>query len=82
MISLDGKLKYVTVSIPRGVADRIDYYVSNLGYWPSRSSFVREAVLEKFDKESQKMVQLRTMAEYDRSKKEEKDAPRVPVKPE
>jgi len=84
MIPLDDKLKYVTVSIPKGVADRIDYYVSNLGYWPSRSSFVREAVLEKCDKESQKMVQLRTMAEYDRSKekKEEKDAPRIPVKPE
>lgn len=84
MIPLNDKLKYVTVSIPRGVADRIDFYVNSLGYWPSRSSFVREAVLEKFDKESQKLVQLRTMAEYDRSKekKEEKDAPRIPVKPE
>ena len=60
------------------------YKRARLGYWPSRSSFVREAVLEKFDKESQKLVQMRTMAEYDRSKetKEEKDAPRIPVKPE
>jgi Arc/MetJ-type ribon-helix-helix transcriptional regulator len=76
MIPLDDKLKYVTVSIPKGVADRIDYYVGSLGYWPSRSSFVREAVLEKFDRESQKIVQMRTVAEYDRSreKEEEKDA--------
>jgi Arc/MetJ-type ribon-helix-helix transcriptional regulator len=76
MIPLDDKLKYVTVSIPKGVADRIDFYVSSLGYWPSRSSFVREAVLEKFDRESQKIVQMRTVAEYDRSreKEEEKDA--------
>ena len=76
---MDDKLKYVTVSIPRGVADRIDFYVSSLGYWPSRSSFVREAVLEKFDKESQKIVQMRTVAEYGRPKEEEKkekDAPR------
>ena len=73
---MDDKIKYVTVSIPKGVADRIDFYVSSLGYWPSRSSFVREAVLEKFDSESQKIVQMRTVAEYDRSKekKEEKDA--------
>jgi len=76
MIPLNDRVKYVTVSIPRGVADRIDFYVDSLGYWPSRSSFVREAILEKFDSESQKIVQMRTVAEYDRSKvkKEEKDA--------
>ena len=47
MIPLNDRIKYVTVSIPKGVADRIDFYVDSLGYWPSRSSFVREAVLEK-----------------------------------
>jgi Arc/MetJ-type ribon-helix-helix transcriptional regulator len=53
---LEEKVKYVTVSIPKAVADRIDYYLGNLGYWPSRSSFVREAVLEKFSKESRRIV--------------------------
>ena len=81
---MDGKVKYVTVSIPKPVADRIDYYIENLGFWPSRSSFVREAVLEKFDKESQKISSLRTVVEFDTStetEKKEKDAPRVSVKP-
>ena len=71
------KVKYVTVSIPKAVADRIDYYVEIRGYWPSRSSFVREAVLEKFNRESERPVNLITVAEYpDRSEseKEKKDA--------
>ncbi len=82
---MDGKTKYATVSIPKAVADRIDYYIENLGFWPSRSSFVREAVLEKFDKESQKNIPLRTVAELDtrtETEKKDKDAPRVSVKPE
>jgi Arc/MetJ-type ribon-helix-helix transcriptional regulator len=82
---MDGKTKYATVSIPKAVADRIDYYIENLGFWPSRSSFVREAVLEKFDKESQKIISLRTVAELDtrtETEKKDKDAPRVSVKPE
>ena len=75
--------KYVTVSIPRAVAERIDYYVENLGYWPSRSSFVREAVLEKFTKENGKLVHISTIAEIPEvSEKEKKDAPRIPAKPE
>ena len=49
------KIKYVTVSIPKAVANRIDYYVDNLGYWPSRSSFVREACLEKIKAENKSL---------------------------
>ena len=48
----------MTVSIPKAVADRIDYYVDNLGFWPSRSSFVREAVLEKCSDASQRYREL------------------------
>ena len=71
------KVKYVTVSIPKVVSDRIDYYVDNLGFWPSRSSFVREAILEKFTEESQRSANLMTLAEFsDRSEamRGEKDA--------
>ncbi len=35
--------KYATVSIPRGIADAIDELIEELGYWPSRGAFVREA---------------------------------------
>jgi len=39
--------RYVTVSIPRAIADKVDSLIGELGYWPSRSAFVREACLEK-----------------------------------
>ena len=48
-------VKYVTVSIPRAVADNIDFLIGELGFWPSRSSFVREASLEKIRRELLRM---------------------------
>jgi hypothetical protein len=46
--------RYVTVSIPRAIADSIDGLIEGMGYWPSRSSFVREACLEKINLEINK----------------------------
>lgn len=51
-------VKYVTVSIPKAVADRIDYLIAELGLWRSRSFFVREASLEKFYREMQNIDDL------------------------
>ena len=51
--------KYVTVSIPRGIAKDIDGLIQELGYWPSKSSFVREACLEKIWSERKKLRELR-----------------------
>lgn len=51
--------KYVTVSIPRGIAKDIDGLIQELGYWPSKSSFVREACLEKIWSERKKIRELR-----------------------
>jgi Arc/MetJ-type ribon-helix-helix transcriptional regulator len=56
---LDEKTKYVTVSIPRGIARDIDRLIKELGYWPSKSSFVREACLEKIWSERKKLRELR-----------------------
>ena len=42
---------YVTVSIPKGIADEIDALMERLKYWPSRGAFVREACLEKIKTE-------------------------------
>lgn len=50
--------KYVTVSIPRGIANDIDSLIKQLGYWPSKSSFVREACLEKIWSERKKIREL------------------------
>lgn len=56
---MDEKTKYVTVSIPRGVARDIDGLIQELGHWPSKSAFVREACLEKIWSERKKLRELR-----------------------
>jgi len=51
--------RYVTVSIPKAIAVKIDALIESLGYWPSRSSFVREACLEKNSGEERRLRELR-----------------------
>jgi Arc/MetJ-type ribon-helix-helix transcriptional regulator len=51
--------KYVTISIPTALAEAIDKLNKELGYWPSRGAFVREAVLEKLRAERQRLSELR-----------------------
>ena len=51
--------RYVTVSIPKAIAAKIDVIIDELGYWPSRSSFVREACLEKISVEERRLRELR-----------------------
>ncbi len=55
--------KYATVSIPRGIADAIDALIEELGYWPSRGSFVREATLMKVQEEQKRLMELRKSRE-------------------
>ncbi len=45
------KSEYRTISLTKGVSDAIDEIMKELGYWPSRGAFVREAALEKIQKE-------------------------------
>jgi Arc/MetJ-type ribon-helix-helix transcriptional regulator len=54
----DASINYTTVSIPRAIAIEIDALIESLGYWPSRSSFVREACLEKIRHEKQRVREL------------------------
>ncbi len=51
--------KYATVSIPRGIADAVDELIEELGYWPSRGAFVREACLDKVRDEQKRLLELR-----------------------
>jgi len=53
------KSKYATVSIPSGISDEIAKLIEELGYWPSVSSFAREACLEKIEKEKKRLRELR-----------------------
>ena len=55
--------KYVTVSIPRGIAVEIDRLIEKLGYWPSRGAFVREACLEKIRRERRRLRELKEVTE-------------------
>ena len=55
---MESEVKYVTVSIPKAIADEIDVLIGELGYWPSRSSFVREACLEKIRNEVLRLREL------------------------
>ena len=53
------RLSYVTVSIPVAIADDIDGLIGELGYWPSRGAFVREACIEKIRREQERLRELR-----------------------
>jgi len=53
------KSKYRTVSIPTGITDEVEKLIEELHYWPSVSSFVREATLEKLKEEQRNLRELR-----------------------
>ena len=57
------KMKYRTVSIPKGLTDDVEKLIEELGYWPSISSFVREATLEKLKVECRNSLELRKAKE-------------------
>ena len=57
--SMAEKTKYRTVSIPKGITDDVEKLIEELRYWPSVSSFVREATLEKLKAEQRNLRELR-----------------------
>ena len=57
------KTKYATVSLPKGLTDEIDTLIEELGFWPSRGAFVREATLEKVRTEQDRLLELREIRE-------------------
>jgi Arc/MetJ-type ribon-helix-helix transcriptional regulator len=62
------KGKYVTISLPKGIADEIDRLIDELHYWPSRGSFAREACLEKIREEQRRLKELMEAQELARSR--------------
>jgi len=56
--------KFGSVSLPTGILEAIDALIADLRYWPSRSSFVREACLEKIKRETQLLRELREEIEH------------------
>jgi len=59
-----GRGRFRTISLPAPLVERVEEFVSGLRYWPTKTDFVREAVLEKLEKykrelESKKHVERR-----------------------
>lgn len=48
-----GEGKYTSVCLSGRLVEEIDRVIEELGFWPSRSTFVREACLEKIKRERQ-----------------------------
>ncbi|MEM3627357.1 MAG: ribbon-helix-helix domain-containing protein [Candidatus Bathyarchaeia archaeon] len=41
---------FCSVSLPAPLIKKIEKVVGKLGYWPTKTAFIREACLEKLDK--------------------------------
>lgn len=44
------RLRYSSISIPISLIREIEKLVRELGYWPTKTAFIREACLEKMEK--------------------------------
>lgn len=53
------RVAFSAVSVPLPILEEIDNLIKELGYWPSRSSFVREACVEKIEREIERMKKLK-----------------------
>lgn len=53
------RVEFGAVSVPIPILEEIDRLIDELGYWPSRSSFVREACLEKLQYERERLKKLK-----------------------
>ncbi len=45
-----GRRDFSSVSLPTPLIEKIEEVINELGYWPTKTAFVREASLEKLDK--------------------------------
>jgi Arc/MetJ-type ribon-helix-helix transcriptional regulator len=45
-----GRGPFASLSLPRPLVEEIEKIVTQLGYWPNKTSFIREAVMEKMEK--------------------------------
>lgn len=52
------RVRFGAVSLPLKILEEIDRLIEELGYWPSRSAFVREACLEKLEREKERLRKI------------------------
>ena len=65
MVDSEKTEKYATISLPSAIMKAVDQLINDLGYWPSRGAFVREACLEKIHRERRRLKDLEDADEDD-----------------
>ncbi len=55
--------KYTTISFPKDILEAIKNLIKELRYWPSITSFAREAVIEKLQMERKVLKEIREREE-------------------
>jgi len=58
--------RFATVSLPTPVIEEIERLIVELRYWPTKTDFIRQAVVEKperFRKKPEEKRKLRTVAQ-------------------
>lgn len=45
-----GRRDFSSISLPTPLIERIEEVIDELGYWPTKTAFIREASLEKLGK--------------------------------
>jgi Arc/MetJ-type ribon-helix-helix transcriptional regulator len=50
-----GRGHFASLSLPRPLVTEIEKIVTQLGYWPNKTSFIREAVMEKMEKHKKEL---------------------------
>ncbi len=54
---------FSSISFPTPLIDEIEKIVKEFGYWPNKTAFIREAVMEKFEEYRKKIETSRNIAE-------------------
>lgn len=49
---------YSSISLPKGLMRQIEKLAKELGYWPTKTAFIREACLEKMEKHRKELKWL------------------------
>jgi Arc/MetJ-type ribon-helix-helix transcriptional regulator len=62
-----GRQPYSSISIPTRLLKEIEKLVKELGYWPTKTAFIREACLEKMEKHRKELGARRRAEEAERA---------------
>lgn len=46
----EGRRPYLSISLPASLVEEVERVVEGLGYWPNKTAFIREAVMEKLER--------------------------------